>query len=1420
MTHLMKKLIFLITAISFLLIFNPAYSQTHPSDAIVCAGSNAVFSISYPSAATFQWQAYSGGLWANIPNGGNVSGATTTTLTITGCAVNMDRTAVRCRITSASGTIYTNQARLYVLGIINQPVNRSICSGTSAVFSVTATTTYKVPSYAWQYSTNGVNWYTISTGGSGSPGYSGYNTASLTVTNPPSTYYFRCRVTYTSPSCTEYSNVAIFYNNSLPEINSQPVNRNVCYGGSTTFSVTVNEPGVTYQWQRVYYQEGIHPIPGMWVALDLDNGGGSPGYSGVTTPTLTVSNITFDWTDQSGYRCVVTNCNGERQSTGASYTVVYPPSITLHPASKKICAGSGTTFGVNVNGYNLNFRWQVSTNGGTSWSNITSAGSSPTYSGYTSATLGVSSTVSGNSGYRYRCYVSGGCSPAVYSNAATLTVDPSSPSITTQPTDVANCAGETAFFTVGAPGVGQSYTWYVSTNGGSTFNPITTAGSNPTYGNFTSASLRLSGTTAANDNYRYYTVLTNSCGSVTSATRTLHVSSPLVVTSHPEDVAVCDGIDASFNYMATGSITGQKWQISMNNGSSWEDISASMPVSPTHSGYHSPSLQISAPAFTDNGYQYRSIITGSTVCTPQSITSAPVTLTVTELTSIDTQPESRNICTGDNTSFTVAARGTNLVYQWQLSVNNGSSWTDISETGVNPGYTGWNTNTLNLENVIPENNMNQYRVRIASSCSNPQNSAIAVLRVLSPPGTANPITGKSDVCIGETGVEYALSAITGAETYLWTLPEGASGSSTTNSIEIDFPEGTVTGNLTVTGINACGTSNVSSRMINIKSNSSAPEVIFPSSELVCPGNNVSLEVTGGSLGTGATWKWYSGSCGGAPLGTGQILNVSSLTQTTSFFVRAEGDCNTTLCAETVINVHPSTRITQQPESMTACYGAEAQITVIAEGPAPLQYQWLKGTTPITEKTGNNILVLENLTFADQGQYRCIVTSLCDASGIQSESVSLTIQPQPTVNLGETKHFCPGSFITLNAGAGFSSYLWSTGADTRTIDVNEQGMYEVVVTDANGCSNSSQVFVIADYELPPVDLGPDLTVCKNTPVVLDAMDEFDFFLWNNNSTARELHVFSTGKYWVKAGRFNTVCTTSDTIHVTVAEPYSGQELCIVTVSNAGKNMLVWEKTTDPAIVGYKIYKGSAAAGTYDSIGFVNHSEMSAFVDQNSSPSTRSDKYRISVVDTCGNESVYSPYHKTIHLAVSPAMPAGFNLSWDHIEVEGLNKSESFPTYYIYRGTNYASLEHIDQLSSENNQYTDSNPPEGEVFYQISAKKLGVCMPTASKKGLMEEEFEHSFSNIEDVISSNSGIRRVQNNLLIYPNPFSESTLIKFSNPENSTYVFRVTDLSGKVVKEKGIITGETYEMTRDGLETGMYIIELKGNYNYRTPVIVF
>ncbi len=92
--------------------------------------------------------------------------------------------------------------------------------------------------------------------------------------------------------------------------------------------------------------------------------------------------------------------------------------------------------------------------------------------------------------------------------------------------------------------------------------------------------------------------------------------------------------------------------------------------------------------------------------------------------------------------------------------------------------------------------------------------------------------------------------------------------------------------------------------LTAKTSSTAPTAIDASpAQTTCSGNAVDLTVQGGSLGTNAVWRWYRNSCSDTLIGTGNTISVLP-TQTTTYYVRAEGDCNTTACAQVTIIVDP------------------------------------------------------------------------------------------------------------------------------------------------------------------------------------------------------------------------------------------------------------------------------------------------------------------------------------------------------------------------------------------------------------------------------------------------------------------------------------------------------------------------------------
>lgn len=201
------------------------------------------------------------------------------------------------------------------------------------------------------------------------------------------------------------------------------------------------------------------------------------------------------------------------QATATAFiNITEAPSVTTNPTDQTVCAGSNASFMAAAGGLPApTVQWQVSANGGGSFSDIPGA---------TSTTL-TFSTVAADNGNQYRAVFTNG-SGSTTTTAATLTVN-TAPVITQNPIDVAACNGSSVSFSAAASG-GASVQWQVSTNGGATFADIPGA---------TSGTLTFTATTAQNG-YKYRAVFTNGCSSANSTAATLTIGNttpPVIVLS-------------------------------------------------------------------------------------------------------------------------------------------------------------------------------------------------------------------------------------------------------------------------------------------------------------------------------------------------------------------------------------------------------------------------------------------------------------------------------------------------------------------------------------------------------------------------------------------------------------------------------------------------------------------------------------------------------------------------------------------------------------------------------------------------------------------------------------------------------------------------------------------------------------------------
>ncbi|MCH8317915.1 MAG: hypothetical protein IIA88_05370, partial [Bacteroidetes bacterium] len=146
-----------------------------------------------------------------------------------------------------------------------------------------------------------------------------------------------------------------------------------------------------------------------------------------------------------------------------------------------------------------------------------------------------------------------------------------------------------------------------------------------------------------------------------------------------------------------------------------------------------------------------------------------------------------------------------------------------------------------------------------------------------------------------------------------------------------------------------------------------------------------------------------------------------------------------------------------------------------------------------------------------------------------DTIILTIS-QPTVNLGPDDTICSGDTVILNAGSGFSGYLWQDGSTDSTFTTDTAGTFYVTVTDAFGCTDSDTIFVTVNPS-PIVNLGNDTTICDS--LLLDADNIGSTWSWQDASTNQTLTAALGGlnTYWVDVTNAAN-CTTRDSINVTV------------------------------------------------------------------------------------------------------------------------------------------------------------------------------------------------------------------------------------------------------------------------------------------------
>ncbi|OQB62650.1 MAG: Ser-Thr-rich glycosyl-phosphatidyl-inositol-anchored membrane family protein [Bacteroidetes bacterium ADurb.Bin141] len=157
------------------------------------------------------------------------------------------------------------------------------------------------------------------------------------------------------------------------------------------------------------------------------------------------------------------------------------------------------------------------------------------------------------------------------------------------------------------------------------------------------------------------------------------------------------------------------------------------------------------------------------------------------------------------------------------------------------------------------------------------------------------------------------------------------------------------------------------------------------------------------------------------------------------------------------------------------------------------------------------------TSAGNGYRIRVVSSNPVVTGSDNGS-NITISTNPTPYISGTLSFCQGSSTTLNAGSGYSSYLWSTGANTQTLNISTAGTFTVTVTNANGCSGSASATTTVNSN-PTPSISGTLSFCQGSSTILNAGSGYSSYLWSTGANTQTINVNTAGTFTVTVTNAN-------------------------------------------------------------------------------------------------------------------------------------------------------------------------------------------------------------------------------------------------------------------------------------------------------------
>ncbi|NJW51918.1 T9SS type A sorting domain-containing protein [Salinimicrobium oceani] len=734
---------------------------------------------------------------------------------------------------------------------------------------------------------------------------------------------------------------------------------------------------------------------------------------------------------------------------------------------------------------------------------------------------------------------------------------PTSVSISADP-GTTICAGTSVTFTANANGGSGTFSYEWKVDGAA-------VGSNSS--EFTSSSLengdKITVTVRSSDS--------STCSTTSSAyTMTVNSNKTPTVSITASDSSICPGDSVTFTALNTNGGTNPQYVFYLNSN-----------TTPLQSG---SSNKYTTTTLND-GDKIKVVLTSSLDCTT-SKTAEAISNSIEVRAGTPATPGAiatsvgSSICPGTSQTYSINAITGATSYQWTIP----SGWTgSSSSTSIN---------------VTAGTTSGSISVKAINDCGTSEPQSLQVNLKDGTPAIPGNITGNATVCPGVSQT-YTTTAVTGATEYIWTLPNGWTGTSSTNTIDVTTGN-PGSGNISVQAKNDCGTSTAKTLAVSVKPGTPVQPGAISGTTAVCPGVSQTYSITAVSGATSYEWRLPDSSWVGTS--TTNSITVTPGTTNGNISVKAINDCGTSIERNLALTVKPG--IPAQPENITGpaevCPGLSGTYTVPVVSGAS-QYIWTipSGFSATSLTTTTPILTI-SAGSSGSGNITVKATNDCGTSATRTMAISIG-KPAPVMSgsiTGPTKvcAAATGLVYSLPAITNATEYNWTlptgwtitSGVNTRSITVSagstspSNNTISVAAKNACGTSTLKTLTVTASNNVPaqPGAISTNLTtsvICPPVNNITFSVPETSGLTYNWTLPAGFQVISGAGTAAITVN-ITTTAAYGNNIKVEVEavnacgpsagrSSYSNINLDKFVVANLGEDLIVCSSTTTLNLSGY-------------------------------------------------------------------------------------------------------------------------------------------------------------------------------------------------------------------------------------------------------------